>query len=179
MGWVCYFYLSFQAICFDIFLLGFGSGVFRARRSGVGERFPCITQRYNSGGLVLLSFPAGTLHLGGFWAGAILDMGVGPGKAQIDGPGFWLRDSGWDGMEFGVGTQHTTDGAVSAMAPPLFFFFGLGWDLMIMFTIGFLLYDGSCCNTGSGQLAEQSSSLLGVAPHTHGGQLYRDWQSSN
>lgn len=65
---------------------------------------------------------------------------------------------------------------MGAMA--LFFFSGLGWDLMIMVTIGFLLYDGSC-NTGSGQLAGQSSSLLGVAPHTHRGQLYRDWQSSN
>lgn len=99
------FLLVFSACCFDIFLWAFGSGVSWARRGGVGERFPCITQRYNSEGGFCYPF----LRVLCIWAGFGLERSwtreLSQAELRLTDPDFGSGTR--DGMEFGVGTQHT------------------------------------------------------------------------
>ena len=57
------------------------------------------------GGRVLLSFPAGTMHLGGFGLERSWTRELSQAELRLTDPDFGSGTR--DGMEFGVGTQHT------------------------------------------------------------------------
>jgi hypothetical protein len=92
---------------------------------------------------------------------------LGKGKAQI----VWTRYLAQGLLELALDTASQA----CCVVPGTLFWIGLGIDDLVM--IGIFLYDGSC--TGSGDSGVPV--VLGFAPHTlvDGGQLFRDWQSSN
>lgn len=116
------------------------------------------------------SFPAGFLHMYGFWSEATWTFGVLARQgAQIVGPGFFslLAVKGTIGIRR-WSTAHKS--AAGAMHPSFWIGFG---TLMINVMRGYFLYDGSC--TESGESVKQSRTkvpaLLGFAPRVQSGQL--------